>query len=466
LGDLPLALDQAAAYLDQTGMPAGQYLQLLGTRSADLHQRGQAAGDSGTIATVWSLSIDQLAGTTRAAVQLLELCAWLAPEPVPLDLFARHTGQLPEPLASAAADPVTFADVVGALTGYSLARRNGGSIIVHRLIQDVARNRPAAADGKPLAGALALLRTDLPGDVWAAPETWPRWRALLPSVLAATGYATGSAQADTTAQAETTAWLLSTAGVYLRRHGRFIEALSLHVRALRIYESVLGPGHPSVATDLNYLGQTLAALGRSEEALPLHQRALRIDEAALGSDHPAVATDLKYMGRALMDLGRFAEALLLQQRALRIEETAIGPDHPDVAHGLNHMGRALSNLGRASEAMPLHQRALRIRETALGAGHPDVANDHNYLGQTLTALGRPGEALPLHQRALHIDEAAFGPDHPYLAIDLSYAGQALAEMGRPGEARALHQRALRIREQTLGPDHPYTRQSRQSAMDS
>jgi tetratricopeptide (TPR) repeat protein len=457
LGDLPLALDQAAAYLDQTRMPPEEYLQLLGTRSADLHRRGQAAGHPATVATIWSLSIDRLEDAAPAAVQVLELCAWLAPEPIPLDLFTRHSGQLPEPLASAAADPVAFADEIGALIDYSLARRSGRNIIVHRLVQDVARNRHLTASGKPLEVALVLLRADLSEDVWAAPECWPRWRALLPSVLAATGHQTG------TTQAETTAGLLSTAGTYLRRHGRFGEGLPLHQRALSIHEAALGPDHPDVATELNYLGHALTALGRPAESLPLQQRALRIREAALGPDDPDVAIDLSHIGRALFALDRASEALPLHERALRIREAALGPDHPDVAIDLNHVGRALTYLGRASEALPLHQRALRIHEAALRPDHPDLANDHRYLGLTLTALGRPGEALLLHQRALDADEAAFGPDHPYVANDLSLAAQALMAIGQLEEALALHRRALHIREQILGPDHPSTRQSRQSA---
>jgi hypothetical protein len=192
-------------------MPSEDYLRLLGTRSDDLHRRGQAAGHPSTVATIWSLSIDRLEGSAPAAVQILELCAWLAPEPIPLDLFTRHSGQLPEPLASAAADPVAFADAIGALTGYSLARRSGGSIIVHRLIQDVARNRHPTATGNPSEMAFGLLHADLSDDVWATPESWPRWQALLPSVLTATGHHQGTAPADTTA------WLLSAAGTYLRR---------------------------------------------------------------------------------------------------------------------------------------------------------------------------------------------------------------------------------------------------------
>jgi tetratricopeptide (TPR) repeat protein len=364
LGDLPLALDQAASYLDQTGMPPQEYLRLLDTRSADLHNRGHIPGHPRNVATVWSVSIDRLRDTVPGAVQLLELCAWLGPEPVPLDLFTGHRRQLPEPLAGTVTDPVAFNDTVGALTGYSLARRAGSSLVVHRLIQDVTRYRPsgqpAGKGGKGLKTVLALLRADLPGDAWNTPESWPRWRALLPSVLAATGYHAGKAGG------KTTAWLLSGAGTYLRRQGRAAEALPLHERALRIHEAARGPDDPSVATDLNEVGRALRALGRAEEALPLHERALRIHEAARGPDDPSVATDLNEVGRALSDLGRTAEALPLHERALRIDEAARGPDHPDVAGDLNEVGRALSDLGRTAEALPLHERALRIHEATFG----------------------------------------------------------------------------------------------------
>jgi tetratricopeptide (TPR) repeat protein len=451
LGDLPLALDQAAAYLDQTGMPSHEYLQLLDTRGADLLSRGYTSGYPHTVATVWSVSLDRLQVADPVAVQLLELCAWLAPDPIPLDLFTGHCSLLPEPLASAAADPVAFNDSVGALTGYSLVRRAEGSMIVHRLVQDVTRHRSAsqhtAEAGLPLETVLALLRADLPGDVWAIPESWPRCGALLPSVLAATGHAS-------TPEEGTVAWLLTHAGTYLRSQGRYTEALPLHQRALHMHEAALGPDHPDVAADLSYVGSVLSDLGRSAEALPLQERALRIRETALGPDHPDVATHLNYVGRALADLGQLAEALPLQERALRIRETALGPDHPDVAADLDWVGGVLADLGQATEALPLLQRALRIRETALGPDHPDVVADLNRMGRVLSDLGRSAEALPLHQRALRIHEAALEPDHPDMAADLNWMGRALAAMGRSAEALPLHRRALRIHEAALGPDHP------------
>ena len=429
LGDLPLAVDQAAAYLDQTGMPAQDYLRLLGTRSVDLHRRGRPSGHPGTVATVWSVSMDQLQATHPAAAQLLELCAWLGPEPIPLDLFTSHPGLLPESLARAAADPIAFNDTVGALADYSLARRAAGAVTVHRLIQDVTRSRapagPPGEAGRPLATVLGLLRADLPGQVWSNPPAWPRWRVLLSAVLAATSY-DASSVVD-----RRTPWLLSCAGTYLRSQGRPAQALPMHERAMRLREAAVGPNHPDVAADLNQVGRALSELGRPAEALPMHEWALRIDEAALGPDHADVAVDLYYVGGLLSDLGRAAEALPLQQRALRIREAALGPDHPEVAADLNQVGRALSDLGRPAEALPLQQRALRIDEAALGPDHPDVAADLYYVGRALSDLGRAAEALPMHERALRIREAALGPD---MAADLYYVGRALSDLGRAAEA--------------------------------
>lgn len=135
LGDLPLALDQVAAYLDQTGMPAEEYLQLLGTRTGDLYVRGRPAGHRDTIATVWSLSIRQVRAAAPGALELLRLCAWLAPEPIPLELFTDRAALLPAPLAAVVADQIELADTVGVLAGFCLARRMPDGLLLHRLVQ-------------------------------------------------------------------------------------------------------------------------------------------------------------------------------------------------------------------------------------------------------------------------------------------------------------------------------------------
>jgi hypothetical protein len=141
LGRLPLALEQAAAYLDRTQMPGQEYLDLLRRRAADLYARGQVTDRTDTIATLWDISLERISSESPAAVQLLDVCAYLAPEPIPLDLFTAHPGELPEPLASAAADKLAFADTIAVLVDYSMAKRTTTGLQLHRLVQATIRAR-------------------------------------------------------------------------------------------------------------------------------------------------------------------------------------------------------------------------------------------------------------------------------------------------------------------------------------
>ncbi|WP_367134559.1 FxSxx-COOH system tetratricopeptide repeat protein [Saccharothrix sp. HUAS TT1] len=445
LGDLPLALEQASAYLEATELPADAYLDLLRTRTAEMIGRGRVAGREETLATLWDLSLTAVVEQDRAAAQLLDLLAWLAPEPVPLDLFTTHPEVLPEPLAEVAADPVRFAETVGALVGWFLVRRSGDEVTTaHRLLQQSLRARtttvtPALTSPAPVVQR--LLAADLPGNIIAAPENWPRWRALLPHVLTVHEDSTATPPITT----EHTAWLLDRAATYLQTHGRPADAQPLYQRALAIAEATYGPDHPEVATVLNNLGLALRDLGRPGDAQPLLERALAIAEAAYGPDHPEVAIDLSSLGLTLRDLGRPEDAQPLLERALTITEATYGPDHPEVAIDLNNLGLALSDLGHPGDAQPLYERALTIAETAYGPNHPEVATSLNNLGFTLSALGRPEDAQPLLERALAITETTYEPDHPIIAIRLNNLAVTLQSLGRGEEAQQLIERADRIR---------------------
>ena len=143
LGRLPLALEQAAAYLDRSAMPPGDYLSLLRQRAKDLYARGQVSGRHETIATLWDIALERISREAPAAVVLLDMCAYLAPEPIPLDLFSLHANLLPEPLSSLSADPLAFNEVIGTLVDYSLAKRTQAGLQLHRLVQGVIRARHA-----------------------------------------------------------------------------------------------------------------------------------------------------------------------------------------------------------------------------------------------------------------------------------------------------------------------------------
>jgi Domain of unknown function (DUF4062)/NB-ARC domain len=185
LGDLPLALSQATAYLTETSIPTDDYLALLHERTAELLTHGTPATYPVSLAASYQIAFDRLAAQAPAALDLLTLAAHLAPEPIPCTLFTTHPDRLPEPLGTAARDPLAFTELTRLLRRGGLARVEPDSLQLHRLLQTILRSQPSEHD--MAAVAIRLLRATVPADdPWDNPPTWPLWRQLLPHVLAAT----------------------------------------------------------------------------------------------------------------------------------------------------------------------------------------------------------------------------------------------------------------------------------------
>ena len=456
LDRLPLALEQAAAYLNKTGIAPLDYLRLLRTRTHEVIQRGRVDGRDVTIATLWDLSFERLTAHVPAAVQLLDLCAYLAPVSIPLSLFTAHPDLLPVPLAGSTRDALQFTDVIEAVVDYSLVKRTPDGLLLHRLVQAAIRARHLTGRD---AAVLALLRASVPEGPFGGPQDWSRWAGLLPHVLTVAARVVDEPELGQERSANGVgirhcAWLLDRAGTYLRAQGRYRDALPLTRRALNLDEEALGPDHPDVATHLGNLALIMRALGQPEAARPLAERASSIVEAALGPEHPDVATQLNTLTLILRDLGEPGAARPLIARALRITEAALGPDHPEVASRLSNYAAVLRALGEPAAARPLAERALTIAEASLGSDHPAVATRLTTFALVLRDLGEAAAARPLAERALMIHESAMRPDHPDVATSLSNLAIVLRDLGEAGAARPLAERALSITEVALGPDHP------------
>jgi hypothetical protein len=274
LGDLPLAAAQAAGYLEQTDLPAGDYLRRFRTRRASLLARGEVVGYAGRIDTAWALSLDRLRGEEPAAVQLLELAAFLAPEPIPLSLVGDHADLLDEPLRSIAADPDALTDTVGALVGYSLARRHPDGFQVHRLVQAVIRHRLSPDRQQATAErVIMLLAAASTGD----PEesvNWPAYAQLAPHVLA-TSPLSDSSHAGRQLVLDTIR--------YLQAHGDTHGGRAVGEQLLERWRSILGPDHPDTLTVGSGLIFALVFAGKAQPARALGRTRCR---RMLGPDHP------------------------------------------------------------------------------------------------------------------------------------------------------------------------------------
>ncbi|MGH4006575.1 MAG: FxSxx-COOH system tetratricopeptide repeat protein, partial [Pseudonocardiaceae bacterium] len=233
--NLPLAVAQAAAYLDETGLRADEYLRLLDTRAAELLADEAPTGYSASLAASWQVAFDRLAGDEPAALHLLTLCAQLAPEPIPFTLFTANPEALPGALDDAASDPLAFARRTRLLRTRSLARVETGSLQLHRLVQAILRARSAAEAAEPDLAVIAvrLLRAADPPNPWNNLGTWPEWRRLLPHALTATDASRALDDA-----ADDVAWLLDRAATYLQTRGEPAASLPLFERALELRRRV------------------------------------------------------------------------------------------------------------------------------------------------------------------------------------------------------------------------------------
>ena len=451
LGDLPLALEQAAAFINEASIWFDDYLKLYRTRRKKLwDEESPPLNYPDTVGTTWSLAIEKVREEAPAGASILNFCSYLASNDIPRSLIGIAGSYLPEESSTLFKDALAVTTGIKILNQYSLVNAQPDSISVHRLVQVVVRDRLKKEEQKLWAKAAAqTINAQFPYECDTNPNVWPECAALLSHAQVVTGHAD-----EMEVTLEPTATLLNKMGVYLLVRASYSEAEPLFRRALEIRKAQLGTDHPDVAESLNDMAELLRAQGKYPDAEPLFRRALEIHETQLGTDHPSVATSLNNLALLLQAQGKYSDAEPLLRRALEIHETQLGADHPSVATSLNSLAELLRAQGKYPDAEPLFRRALEIREVQLGADHPSVATCLNNLALLLQAQDKYTDAEPLFRRALEIREVQLGADHPDVAAILNNLAALFFTQGKYPDAEPLFRRALEIVETQLKADHP------------
>jgi tetratricopeptide (TPR) repeat protein len=426
LGCLPLALEQASAYVVANLARFHDYLRSYRRRRTKMLSAPVAGDYSASVATTWAMNFREVE-QTPAAAEVLRLSAFLAPDNIPLELIAKGASQLGPILAATLAkvddDPVLINETLEPVTRYSLVRRDMylHTYSIHRIVQTVLLDR--MDDPKiQLQWAGRVLRAV--AHVFPTPEydQWSACERLLPQVQICAELADrwGLALPEITR-------LFADAGVYLRRRGQFGAAEAMLLRARTLAET-LDADHPLTARILN----TIAALYREQrrypEAEPLARRALSIREAHFGVDHPEVAKSLTTIGLLYRDQRRFAEAEPLLRRALDIEELSLGAEHRNLAISLTTLGSLYRDLGRHDDSESLLRRALALEEKSVGVGDPALAWSLEALGRVCHDQRRYEEAEVLYVRAIELRRRALGASHPHVLSVLDNYGALLREL--------------------------------------
>ena len=469
LGDLPLAIAQAAATARHKDLSLAQYLKRLKSRGEELVIR-PIPGDEYTddVATVLRMAVEAAVdsmknGTKQMARRQLGALALLAESGVPtrwLDPTVEQLNDYESPDTQRDTDEDAH-DALTELIHRSIVQqtaRDRSKTTIHRLQAQVLRESWTNNEHDEAHAAATELLGSVNISKYPRNDTKARRQEALDLVGQLRSIGTQE-HSRTLFEYPQITESLSHAFSHAIDLGLPYEALTLSV-AVDALEVLLGPDHPNALASRNNLAHAYHAGGRFTEAIALFERVLADSIRVLGEDHPNTLTSRDNLAGACKSEGRLAEATALYEQVLPDRSRVLGEDHPDTLASRNNLAGAYREGGRLIEAIALFERVLADSIRVLGEDHPNTLASRNNLAVAYYAAGRLTEATALYEQVLTDSIRVLGQDHPNSLTSRNNLAGAYREGGRLIEAIALFERVLADSIRVLGEDHPNTLASR------
>ncbi|WP_221361796.1 FxSxx-COOH system tetratricopeptide repeat protein, partial [Streptomyces beigongshangae] len=387
LGDLPLAVEQAAVWLAETGMPVHQYLDLFETKYAELLRVDPPADYDLPVAAAWNVSLDRLREDHPAALQLLQVCAYFAPEPVDWDFFSAVRGVAAPPgLRAALDDPIKLARAVREIGRYALARidHRRSTIQVHRLVQRVLIEQMNAAERAEMRHCAHQILAHADPRNPLRSSDWPRYSALLPHVRAS-----GMVDCEDPWARE----LVLNEARFLLARSDYTAALEAAEEATGAWRRLLGDEHEHVIAADQVRAETLRWLNRYTDAYALQSELVERCRRVLGERDEATQRALSLLAILLRLRGDFYRARELDQRAYETTLREQGPDDPGTLLAAHNYAVSLRLAGDFDEALRLHEDTYERRVEVIGDDHLQTLNTLHSVYIDLQEVGRFRAAL-------------------------------------------------------------------------
>lgn len=447
LGDLPLAVEQAAVWLAETGMPAHQYLDLFETKCSELLELAPPADYDLPVAAAWNVSLDRLSEDHPAALQLLQICAFFAPEPISRGFFEAVRGvAAPPELSSALDDPIKLSHAVREIGRYALARidHRNSTIQVHRLVQRVLVEQMNPQERIRMRHCAHEILANADPRNPGLPEAWPRYSALLPHVRA-----TGMVECEDDGWAR---HLVLNEARFLQERSDYVEALNVADEAAAIWRRMLGDDNEQVIAVDQVRALALRWQNRYTEAYDLQAELVDRCRRVLGERNETTQRALSVLAILLRLRGDFYRARELDQQAFETTHRELGADDPGTLQSAHNYAVSLRLAGDFAEAYRLDEDTYERRVEVLGDDHLATLSSRYQMALDLQELGRGDEARTLLANLRELALARLGPEHDMTIRATRELAVTLRKLGDHQAALDLSGMALKVLREKAGED--------------
>jgi tetratricopeptide (TPR) repeat protein len=447
LTHLPLAIVQAAAYINKNEIVFAEYLSLLAEQetevvevlSENFRDKWRYHDIKNPVAITWLVSFRQIHQQDPLAAEYLTFMACIDSRDIPQSLLPPGISRKKE------------MEAIGTLTAYSFITRRPADLALdlHRLVHLATRNwlRREGLLAQSTERALAHLQNVFPEDNH---ENRAIWRLYLPHAR----YIIESDGVNKDGKG-----ILALTWKYakcLSQDGRWVEAEAAFRQILEAEIKELGQEQPDTLATTSRLASTLWNQGRWDEAEQLWLQVVETRKKKLGDDHPDTLTSIHNLALTYREKGRLDDAERLQNQVVQTSKTVLGLEHPDTLTYMNQLASTYSYQGQENKAEKLKLQVLEILKKQLGDDHPDTLISMNNLAVTLWKRGRWMEAEQLELQVVESYKKKLGNDHPDTLISMSNLAATLWKQGRWDEAEQLELQVVETRKKKLGDDHPDT----------
>jgi tetratricopeptide (TPR) repeat protein len=457
---LPLALAQAAAFMQENSMSVGDYLQLLDNRdqnlvellSEEFETTGRDSETPRAVAETWVLSFEQIQRQNTLAGELLSVMSFFDRQDIPEKFLSYHDSEQTE----GGLKEIHFQKALGLLKGFSFVTAGKDrNLNMHRLVQLVMRKWLANNEvtGNFSKQALLAVAHYFPSGDY---ENWTACSRYLPHVYAVLQQDRSTKSKD---EEVDKARLLHRAGGYLDRQGHWKESVRLHREAVEINRRVFGPSHGGRLRSINNLALALSHQDQWEEAERLFVEVVEAYKIKFGVDHPDTLTSMDNLAAVYDKQARLDEAEKLHVEVIKGRKIKLGGRHPDTLVSMNNLASTYWKQNRLDEAEKLELKLFEAWKTSCGADHPNTLQSMKNLSVTYYQQKKFDEAERLNVEALELRKTKLGLDHLDTLTSMSDLATIYWRQNRLDEAEKLHAEVLETRKTKLGVDHIHTLES-------